>query len=358
MSYFDPYELFDQAPLSDENLLSSQLWDLYAPTSDTQAWNRINAAYPNMKGFSVDALLQSDPLIRGVAAQAISEAGTGVDAPFTAYNLLQSDDYQDQLRSMLGRTEWDQIAGRGDIGTLIAEASGDSQATDAAAMEYTNSLLEDFYAQAAPTAARNMGFLDQGQQRFGGRPYPGSDAPQFSGPAFSQAGMAGVPDELMNNPAYANAPVAGVVDPGMLPTAQGDSPAAAYSRGSQQMYQGEPILDLGEAEVSKNRIERGLGPEGYSTVAVIGGRKFALPDTLPGPGGMSISYMNELRRRADDAGLEMDYLGELRRRDDEDEVRGGGGGPSGKLQQNLGFLDRLRERLGTWRPPMNIPGFG
>lgn len=338
MSYFDPYAFYDEMPLSDENALSSQLWDLYAPTSDTQAWNRINAAYPNMKGFSVDALLQSDPLIRGIASQAISEAGSGVDAPFTAYNLMQSKDYQDQLRDMLGRTEWNDIMGRGDIGTIIANASGDSKATDQAAMDYTNGLLEDFYSQAAPTAARNMGFLDEGQQRFGGRPYPGGGAPQFGGPAFSQESMAGVPDMMMSNPAYANAGVAGVVDPRMLPQVQGDSPLAQYSHGSQAMYQGEPILDLGKADVSKTRVERNLGPEGYSTVAVIGGRKFALPDTLPGPGGTSLSYMDELRKRADAAGLEFGPGAELMRPhpDDEGDMVEAGGGP--------GYFNRMLDR--------------
>lgn len=302
MTYFDPYDFYEQAPLSDENMLSSQLWDLYAPTSDTQAWNRINAAYPYMKGFSTDALLQTDPLIRGTVAQAIAEAGSGVDAPFQAYNLLQSDDYQDQLQEMLGTTEWNQIAGRGDIGTLIAQATGDSEATDAAAMDYTNRMIENFYEQAAPTAARNMNMLDEGQQRFGGRPYPGGGGQQYTGPAFQSPMQGNDPlQALAMSPQYANAEVAGVVDANMLPDV-GDN--EQYSAGSREMYGNEPILDLGKAEVDQNRIVEG-GPEGYSRVAVIGGRKYALPDTLPGIEGTSISYMRELRRRAEEAGLEL-----------------------------------------------------
>lgn len=338
--YFDPYAFYDEAPLSDENFLSSQLWDLYAPTSDTQAWNRINAAYPYLKGFSTDALLQTDPLIRGVAAQAVSEAGTGPYAPYRAYDLLQSDDYQGQLQEMLGRTEWDQIAGRGDIGTIIAQATGDSEAIDAASLDYTNRLLENFYEQAAPTAARNLNILDSGQERFGGRPYPGGDVPGFSGPAFSGAEATGGSDPLQAlamSPQYADSQVAGVVDPGMLPQAEGDSARAAYSRGSMEMFQGEPILDFGEAADKTSRIVND-GPEGYSRIAVIGGRKYALPDTLPGPSGISKSYMDELRRRADDAGFDLDYMGELRRREDEEESDGGGGGGG------PGFINSVLDR--------------
>ncbi len=355
--YFDPYEFYDPRynEMSDENDLSSQLWDLYAPTSDTQAWNRINAAYPYMKGFSTDAFLQSDPLIRGTVGQAMAEAGTGTDAPFVAYNLLQSDDYQKQLQEMLGRTEWNDIANRGDIGTIVAMQQGDSAGIDQAAMDYTNGLVENFYAQAVPSAQRNMGMLDEGQARFGGRPYPGGDAPQYSGAGFGGGQMGGGGgggidmNAVMANPAYANAEVAGQIDPRML----GNMPVAPgiaekqYAAGSQAMYGGEPILDLGKADVAKNRIVENAGPEGYSNVAVIGGRKYALPDTLPGVRGTSISYMEELRRQAEGAGLEMDDYGRFR-----SGPRVGGGSQGG-----VGSFG------GSGRSPLNnlldrVPGLG
>lgn len=337
MSYYepiDPYAFYDQAPYSDENLLSSQLMDLYGPTSDTQAWNRINKSFPYWNEFSPDALLQADPMIRGALADAITQ---GEQDPYQTYSVMQSDEYQKQLADMLGKTEWNELAARGDPDSYIAMLSGDSDLREQAALDYTNNALESFFAAAAPTSQRNMGQIDFASERFGGRPYPGGELPSFSGPGFTGGSGGGMP----------GMPGGGGVSAGGGMAAPGATP---FQAGSQGAYGGEAPIDLGEADDPTTRMVMD-GPEGYQRVVVLRGHKFALPDSLPGPSGVSPGYMQALRSRAREMGVNNLTPGKYRPMDDDD-----GGGD--KREGNMDFLNRLREKMVIWEPPSFLPGFG
>lgn len=342
MSYFDPYEFYDQVPLSDESALSSQLWDLYAPTSDTQAWNRINKAFPYWNEFSPDALMQADPMIRGALADAITQ---GEQDPYQTYSVMQSDDYQKQLGDMLGKSEWDDLAQRGDIDSYLASLTGDSGDREQAALDYTNNALESVFNSAAPSASRNLGQIDYATERFGGRPYPGGELPGFSGPGFSGGG-----------------------DPmgGMMPGGGGGMPmqgggggqapdmGSPLATGSANMYGGEAPIELGEAEDPTSRIEM-TGPDGYKRIVVLRGKKFALPDTLPGPTGTSPAYMQELQSRARERGIELDRFGGMQRprgwsmEDDDGRNGDGRSAPANRFLDHVpgvgDIRNWLRERL-------------
>lgn len=336
MSYyepFDPYSFYDQAPLSDENFLSSQLWDLYAPTSDTQAWNRINKSFPYWNDFSPDALMQADPMIRGALADAVTQ---GEQDPYQVYSVMQSDDYQKQLGDMLGKTEWDELARRGDIDSYLASLTGDSDQREQAALDYTNNALENFFSAAAPTAQRNMGQIDFASERFGGRPYPGGGLPGFSGPGFAPGGDGG-----------------GM--PGGLPGISASPDAGPFAQGSAAMYGGEAPIDLGEADDPTTRMEM-TGPDGYKRIVVLRGKKFALPDTLPGPGGSSPAYMQALQQRAAERGIHLTPYGQLDR-SYYDERGGGGNSDGGGGDNRKGRLDFLRKlNFNMTMPNINFIG--
>lgn len=276
---YNPYQGYPTKQVSD------QVWDLIAPTPDYLIAQQFGAMTPWRDDFSTDAFFAADPMLRGPLAEALAESeGDSI----AAYSMLQGEDMRERLLKEIGRTEWDQIASQGDLG-MAGAITGEEK--DQAALDFYMRGLEEVMAAGAPTSARNMQQYDFIAERMGGRPYPGAGGgyPEFSGPGFggADAGMGGPMGGGMSDPLAA---LAG----GGLGGDQGQPQAGGLSGTAADFTTpfGEGILDGGEV-AGPDRIES-MGAGGSQRSAIIGGRRYILPDTMAGPTGRSPAYRRAL----------------------------------------------------------------
>lgn len=319
---YNPYQGYPTKQVSD------QVWDLISPTPDYLVAQQFGALTPWAKDFSTDAFFAADPLLRGPLAQALAHAkGDSIGA----YNYLGSEEFGNSLDAQLDDDVFSQLAQRGNLD--IIGAVGDDE-RKAAALDFYRQGLEDILAAGAPTTQRNAAQYDWVAERMGGRPYPGagSEYPQFGGPGFgggsgADAGSGSDPlAQLAGSPAYSGGSGAELNTP--------------FGAGIQDVgaATGEDRLDF----TDKGRY------------AVIGGRRYQLPDTMESPelaGGNSPAYQRALE----------DVLEKRRQRlhpKDGDNKKGRSGpGVSERLagiDRALGF-DRLRRAVRMPDNPFKLP---
>jgi len=333
MSWYDQYDPNDPYSILDlgqqynpsqgypTKQVSDQVWDLISPTPDYLVAQQYGALTPWSKDFSTDAFFAADPLLRGPLAEALTHAkGDSIGA----YNYLQSDEMRKALLSQIGRTEWNALEDRGNL-DVIGAISGEEK--DQAALDYYMQGLEGILAGGAPTTQRNAAQYDWVAERMGGRPYPGagSEYPGFEGPGFGGGGGGAAPGGATGGGAGSD-PVAALAG------------SPAYSGGSGDELRtpfGAGIMDTGEAP-GPDRLDF----SDDQRYAVIGGRRYQLPDTMEGPMASSPAYESALKK----------VLERRRQRlhpDGPERENGGSGGffgVMGKVDRGLGF-DRLRRAV-------------
>lgn len=305
----DPYSILDLGqqynpsqgyPLKQ---VSDEVWDLIQPTPDYLVAQQFGALTPWKNKFSTDAFFAADPMLRGPLAEALANGkGDTIDA----YNYLQSPDFQSHLKNQIGRTEWDQLAAQGNLGIQAAQTP---EEMDQAALNYYMQGLEGILAAGAPTTQRNAAQYDWVAERMGGRPYPGAgqDYPQFNGPGFMDAGGGGgMPGGSMpqggGGPVGGSDPMAALAgSPAYGGTAQ-SMVSPTMNRADFTTAPGQNAMDLGMASGPDR-----LAAENGQRFAVIGGHRYAIPETDAGPyGGESPAYQAALHqilaRRQQDGG--------------------------------------------------------
>jgi hypothetical protein len=254
---YNPYQGYPLKQVSD------QVWDVYGPTPDYLIAQQFGMRYPNNKKFSLDAFFGAPAELRGPFAQAYS-AGKG--DLINTYAQLQSADMRKQMAKQIGQDEWDQIASTGDLRMLRAD---NAKERDAAAIDYYQRGIEDLMAQGAPTNQRNQQWYDQNAMDMGGMPYPGA-MQQGGGMGGGGQGYGG----QGGGDRMARLAAGGQVD------------LAATPEGTPF---GQGLEEIGEA-TGRDR----LGYENGARIAVLGGRKFRLPDTMMGPSGVNPAYQRAL----------------------------------------------------------------
>jgi len=159
---YNPYQGYPLKQVSD------QIWDVYGPTPDYLIAQMASQMNPNPDQFSNDVFMGADPLLRGPLAEALSNSKGDT---IGAYNYLQDPEFVKRLTKQVGRTEWDQLAASGDIGSLAAITGKEK---DKAAIGYYQRGLEELLAQGAPSRNRQLGNLDSIREREGGMAKPGT----------------------------------------------------------------------------------------------------------------------------------------------------------------------------------------
>lgn len=265
---YNPYQGYPLKQVSD------QIWDVYGPTPDYLIAQMASQMNPNPDQFSTDTFFGGDPLLRGPLAEALANSRGDT---IGAYNYLQDPEFTKRLTKQIGRTEWDALAARGDLASLGA-VTGEEK--DKAALDYYQRGLEDLMAQGAPSRNRQLSNLDYIREREGGLAKPGTGTYPDSG-----AGGGGGNDPL-----------------GRLAMARGIDLTATP--------EGTPF-GQGLQEVGMGGGPDRLAFENGQRVAVIGGRKFALPDTMAGPTGTNPAYQRGLQavmldKRRREAGAKKD----------------------------------------------------
>lgn len=296
MSYFDPYENpggFDPRGLPPELLaqvmgqqynpsqgyplkqVSDQLWDFYGPTPDYLVAQQFNSQTPWRDEFSTDTFFQADPVVRSIIAEALANSdGDSINA----YNYIQGQDdpdteavegmdVQNRLRQEIGRTEWDQLVGQGDLASIAAITP---EERDQAAMDYYMRGLEDTLAGGAPTSARNQAQYDQIANRMGGRSYPG--AGQIVGQ--DGGGAMGSLAQYIDQPGQGEPAIDLTATPGgVAPGLEGLIPVKG-----------------GVAEGTPNHLQFQNG----NRYVVLDGQRYQLPDNMAGTDGTNPAYENAL----------------------------------------------------------------
>lgn len=255
---YNPYQGYPLKQVSD------QAWDFYGPTPDYLIAQQFGAMTPWADDFSTDAFFQAEPVVRGGLAQALAE--TDGDT-IGAYNYLQGDEYQKMLADQVGRTEWDQLRGQGDLASIGALTNDERES---AAIDYYNRALENVLAGGAPTSARNQAQWDQIAQRMGGRTYPGAGeivGQGAQGAGFQQGG--------------GSDPMAELAGQGVDLSATPDPTPF-----------GEGIQMVGEADRAQgNRLFNDQG----ARYADIDGVRYQLPDTMEDQYGRNPYYLRQLQ---------------------------------------------------------------
>lgn len=298
----DPYSILDLGQAYNPSQgyptkqVSDQVWDLIAPTPDYLIAQQFGAMTPWRDKFSTDAFFAADPLLQGPLAQALAESKGDT---IGAFNQLQSDDMRKQLLGEIGRTEWDQIAAQGDLG-MKGAITGEEK--DQAALDYYMRGLEGLLAGGAPTTQRNMQQYDFIAERMGGRPYPGAGQgyPEFSGPGFGGGG-------------------AGMAGPAS--TAGGSDPLAALAGAGGELSPQGSAFGEGIAEIGMDEGPDRLDFSDKGRYAVVGGRRYELPETMAGPMGRNPAYQRALeqvlseKRERMQGGSREEYFDRIRDRD-------------------------------------------
>lgn len=147
--------------------------------SDAQVWNRGAKSVPYWNDFSTDAFFGLDPKFRGPVSDAIYEAEGD---PIGAYAVAGDREYQDALAKSI---KYDDLLRQGVVDFIPHDQLKDRSVEKRA---YIQDVLDNFFAQAAPTSERNIGLIDQLSQRYDGVPYSGGELPTPGGPGFTGGG--------------------------------------------------------------------------------------------------------------------------------------------------------------------------